>query len=188
MSAKQGNRAVMRGDEDARLRSIQDLLQVAQVRVGPVGPGRDKALRAPSRGKCGRVAGGVQPRSGQVPPAEGAHRDERLPRARIEDQRVDGRRELDLLVPLGTKGGGLKRWEYKRCGFIRGWRPTPGNRSRKGWINRLAASRLASGASPAGRRRPARVRARAACRGTGRCTASASCPKTMHSGTAPDCL
>src|SRR2546430_16425825 len=49
-----------------------------------------------------------------------------MPRARIEDQRVDGRRELDLLVPLGTKDGGLKRWEYKRCGFIRGWRPTRG--------------------------------------------------------------
>src|SRR2546430_15380332 len=49
-----------------------------------------------------------------------------MPRARIEDQRVDGRRELDLLVPLGTKDGGLKRWDPKRCGFIRGWRPTRG--------------------------------------------------------------
>src|SRR5438876_2612435 len=126
MSASEGNRAVMRGDQDARPRSIQDLLQVAQVRVRPVGPGRDKALRAPARGKCRRVAGGVQLRNGEVPPAEGAHGDERLPRARIEDQRVDGRRELDLLVPLGTKDGGLKRWEYKRCGFIRGWRPTRG--------------------------------------------------------------
>src|SRR5256712_4390069 len=105
MSAKQGNRAVVRGDEDPRARSIQDLLHVAQVRVGPVAPGRHKPLRAPTRGKRGRVAGGVQPRNGQVPPAEGAHRDERLPRARIEDQRVDGRRELDLLVPLGSKGG-----------------------------------------------------------------------------------
>src|SRR2546426_282994 len=126
MSAKEGDRAVVRGDEDPRARSIQDLLHVAQVRVGPVAPGRHKPLRAPTRGKRGRVAGGVQPRNGQVPPAEGAYGDERLPRARIEDQRVDGRRELDLLVPLGSKGGGLKRWEYKRCGFIRGWLPPRG--------------------------------------------------------------
>src|SRR3989449_999398 len=67
MSAKEGNRAVMGGDEDARLRSIQGLLQVVHACVRPMAPVRHKPLRSPASRQRRRQPGRVQPRTAQVP-------------------------------------------------------------------------------------------------------------------------